>query len=298
MSLKISLEDKAKSFFLLSFSPKKSLQAFLVKVESGDAGKITIKRDCFSDSLDQTREFQELNFSEFFYKQTEGDLFPEGEQDVLLKDKMLASQSIDESQKKMVCSGIQVDLKNSDFSEKSFIDQFQQFRQENSNFYKETIQKMQEQMSILSQAIVQINHNLTQINQKIFLDPSPQGLSLREQSSRKLVQDMMPQLTTKSLSISDISHQHNVHPEDLDVSHTISEAESKRKRQHRRYKTTSHNFQKLCEKEEKTNEKLSSPKPTPTIGETHSSSRDLRETSGPSESGERRERQEIGGDSL
>lgn len=66
---------------------------------------------------------------------------------------------------------------------------------------------MQEQMNVLSQAILQINHNLSLINQSIALRTEHQVPLSQDAHSRTLVQNMMPKLTTKSLSISELSNQ-------------------------------------------------------------------------------------------
>lgn len=121
ISLKISLEKNSRTFFFLNFSPKKSLQAFLVKVESGEQGKMTIKRDQFREELEQGEDFQEFSFSELFHSQSQVQ-GPEQEPLQSQNIKLVSCQSEEEQPKIMVSSGIQVDLKNSDVSEKSIID--------------------------------------------------------------------------------------------------------------------------------------------------------------------------------
>ena len=123
--------------------------------------------------------------------------------------------------------GIQAEMRESIDSDASLIKYIKNYQDKNENFYRKTIEKMQDQIGLLSQAIVSINQNLAILNQKIT----------NGQSERVTDTFILPDLTTNSLSISESSN-NIVFADDLKGSKTLSEVQAvTNNNRHKRYKT-------------------------------------------------------------
>lgn len=124
-------------------------------------------------------------------------------------------------------TGIQADMKESTDSDMSIIKCLKDYQDKNEIFYRKTIERMQDQIGLLSQAIVSINQNLAILNQKVINNTS-------ERVSDTFI---LPDLTTNSLSISESSN-NLVFADDLKVSKTLSEVQiDSNNNKHKRYKT-------------------------------------------------------------
>lgn len=124
-------------------------------------------------------------------------------------------------------TGFQAEMRESVDSDLSLIKCIKNYQDKNEGFYRKTIERMQDQIGLLSQAIVSINQNLALLNQKI----------MNGQNERATDTFILPDLTTHSLSISESSN-NLVFADDLKVSKTLSEVQvAQTNNRHKRYKT-------------------------------------------------------------
>ena len=124
-------------------------------------------------------------------------------------------------------TGIQAEMRESVDSDLSYKMRLKYYQETNDAYFKKTIEGMQDQLKVLSQAIVAINQNLAILNQKV----------MNGHSEKNTDTFILPNLTNNSLSISASSH-NLVFADDLKVSKTLSEVQPvSTNNKHKRYKT-------------------------------------------------------------
>lgn len=122
---------------------------------------------------------------------------------------------------------IQPEVKELTESDVSVIKYIREYQDKNEVFYRKTIEKMQDQISLLSQAIVSINQNLVYLNQKVVNVQKEHGGDTF----------ILPDLTN-SHSISESSN-NIVFADDLKNSKTLSEIlQVPNNKHYKRYKTS------------------------------------------------------------
>lgn len=124
--------------------------------------------------------------------------------------------------------GIQTEIHESFEGDQSII----KYIKKNEGFYRQTIDKMQEQINLLSQAVLSINQTLNLINLKQNVHPSQtQTPPLLNEEPNNGLND----LTSKSITISESSNQLCLGKDEISRSKILSEV--KKSPKHRRYRT-------------------------------------------------------------
>jgi len=127
--------------------------------------------------------------------------------------------------------GIQAEAKDKSFDmEKSFM----KYVKQNENFYKETLGKMQEQINLLSQAVLSINQTLSIMNLNNTQSIGYMN-TINKSHDRQVPHMNFPDITHKSLSISESSNPIILPHEEMKMSKTLSEVRKSPK--HKRYRT-------------------------------------------------------------
>ena len=150
---------KKTGFLFLAFQKNKKCQSYIIKV-SDNTKQMLIDSEHFNLKIEKEEDTNNVDFSEL--------LFQKEQQDTSFN--IITSESIESKKSFMVNSGTQVDLKGSLSINKSCKEMLDNYRTENEKFFMKTIESMQDQMNMLSQAIFSINQQLLLMNQR-FLPP-------------------------------------------------------------------------------------------------------------------------------
>lgn len=235
ITLKLSLIRKSYSFIYVCFNGTSSPRYYKVKkvdMSLHDMKFITLKMEHkLSSNTDIVFD------TSLIFKQAECTI-----QAPIDKEANKSSLSFTKSAKLDVSEiGIQAEAKDPSFEmEKSFM----KYVKQNENFYRETLGKMQEQINLLSQAVLSINQTLSIMNLNNTQSIGYMNTLNRSQDKR-VPQMNFPDITHKSLSISESSNPIILPHEEMKISKTLSEVRKTPK--HKRYRTEDVDLEKESE---------------------------------------------------
>ncbi len=225
INLKLSLIKNSYSFIYVCFNGTSSPRYYKVKkvdMSLHDMKFITLKIE--HEKIPNT---DTLFDTSILFKQTHL-----SKQTLIEKETNKSSLSFTKSARLDVSEiGIQAETKEPAFDmEKSFM----KYVKQNENFYRETLGKMQEQINLLSQAVLSINQTLSIMNLNNTQSIGFMNTVARNQDKHPS-QMNFPDITHKSLSISESSNPILLPNEEMKMSKEISEVRKSPK--HKRYRT-------------------------------------------------------------
>lgn len=230
-----------------AFSHGSRPKAFLARLVDRDAGQEVIQKRRFKvpfeTDVDLNVDFsmhepvsqpqdprRSLVQTDTIFSSTLSKNFDRAKTNGLPNQSMRSSAALDLSE-----IGIQTEMRESLDEERALV----KYIQRNENFYRQTIDKMQEQINLLSQAVLSINQTLNLINLKQSMPTQPLYPPPPQREIRRCIDDVPNPLydsTSKSISISESSNHLILGPETAEVSKMMA-SEARRSPRHKRYRT-------------------------------------------------------------
>lgn len=245
---RFSFIKKKTDFLLLSFNKNSQPKMFSTKIVDRsemdkeitvDHFRVDINDEnyirTFKDKQNKDAPFFLFDFSQIERDYSQYNLLKINRPSSYLSKKSQILAFSDKNERNMSNSqtiGVQTDQKILDDSDFSVLNHIKTHQEKTEGFYRKTIEGMQTQINMLSQALISINQNLAILNQQIVSSNNQVPLFNNYQNSfqnERASNDtskgfIFPDVTTKSLSIS--SNTLNMTDQTPRISKTYSEAQS------------------------------------------------------------------------